>query len=391
LKTPVLFVHTPLRPPLGADTWVHSQIARHLDRTSHDLHAACARGAGESASPTWRAFSGIPDLKLKQLDLGPELSGLRGAGRTAVARATLPALFGLVRLSAYVRRHRIRLVYTSDRPRDALASVLAARAGGARCLIHAHVAYGQWMGRSLRWALRHADALAAVSRFVAQSLVQSGHPAERTHVVLNGIEPEDWDFLLDGAPVRQELGLPAAAPVLLSASRLFPAKGHPELLRAVSLVRREVPDIRLVIAGSWYVDGYEATLRGLVRELGLEGVVLFIGHRPDMARLMAAADVYSMASFEEPFGLVFLEAMAMKRPVVALANGGTPEVVEHGEQGLLSEPGDIEGLAANLLALVRDPARRARMGDSGRRRVEACFTSARMARDTAEAFQRALA
>ena len=106
---------------------------------------------------------------------------------------------------------------------------------------------------------------------------------------------------------------------------------------------------------------------------------------------MAAADLYSMASFEEPFGLVFLEAMAMKRPVVALASGGTPEVLEHGEQGLLSAPGDIEGLAANLLALVRDPARRARMGESGRRRVEALLTSARMARDTAEVYRRVLA
>ena len=80
---------------------------------------------------------------------------------------------------------------------------------------------------------------------IARGLAKAG-----MNVVLNGIEPADWDFRLDGTPVRHELGLPATAPVLLSASRLFPAKGHPELLRAVSLVRREVPDIRLVIAGS---------------------------------------------------------------------------------------------------------------------------------------------
>jgi glycosyltransferase involved in cell wall biosynthesis len=97
--------------------------------------------------------------------------------------------------------------------------------------------------------------------------------------------------------------------------------------------------------------------------------------------MMAMADIYAMPSHEEPFGLVFCEAMAMKKPVVALNNGGTPEVVEHGKSGLLSAPGDIEGLAANVLTLLRDPALRARMGEYGRERVRAHFTPARMARD----------
>jgi glycosyltransferase involved in cell wall biosynthesis len=77
---------------------------------------------------------------------------------------------------------------------------------------------------------------------------------------------------------------------------------------------------------------------------------------------------------------VFAEAMAMKRPVVALDNGGTPEVVRHGETGLLSRPGDIEALASNLSLLLADPSLRARMGDAGRRNVEARFTPAELAR-----------
>jgi glycosyltransferase involved in cell wall biosynthesis len=96
---------------------------------------------------------------------------------------------------------------------------------------------------------------------------------------------------------------------------------------------------------------------------------------------MAAADIFAMPSFHEPFGLVFLEAMAMKRPVVALDNGGTPEVVEHGQTGLLSPARDVNALASNILTLLRDPALRARMGELGRRRVETLFSPGRLARD----------
>jgi glycosyltransferase involved in cell wall biosynthesis len=88
---------------------------------------------------------------------------------------------------------------------------------------------------------------------------------------------------------------------------------------------------------------------------------------------------------------VFAEAMAMKRPVVALTNGGTPEVVEHGKCGLLSPPGDIDALAANLLRLLDDPALRSQFGEYGRSRVEQHFTPTRMASDFAEIYAHMLA
>jgi glycosyltransferase involved in cell wall biosynthesis len=107
--------------------------------------------------------------------------------------------------------------------------------------------------------------------------------------------------------------------------------------------------------------------------------------------LLAACDVFSLPSFEEPFGLVFAEAMAMKRPVVALDSGGTPEVVVHGQCGLLSSPGDIDTLAANLLRVLGDPALRAQFGEYGRSRIEEHFTPQRMASDFAALYARMLA
>ena len=106
-----------------------------------------------------------------------------------------------------------------------------------------------------------------------------------------------------------------------------------------------MPDVVLLVVGEPIDPAFGDELAALARELGLGDNVRFLGRRPDVQSVMAAADVFAMPSHEEPFGLVFLEAMAMRRPVVALADGGTLEVVEHGKTGLLSTWEDVAQLA----------------------------------------------
>jgi glycosyltransferase involved in cell wall biosynthesis len=154
-------------------------------------------------------------------------------------------------------------------------------------------------------------------------------------------------------------------------------------VQALPQVKKAFPRARLVIVGSDYPEGSGTSreLADFARSLGVADNLTMAGHRNDVPALLAASDVFALPSYEEPFGLVFAEAMAMKRPVVALSNGGTPEVVEHGKSGLLSAPGDAEGLAQNLVTLLADPSLRARMGEYGRGRVERDFTSRRLAED----------
>jgi glycosyltransferase involved in cell wall biosynthesis len=106
--------------------------------------------------------------------------------------------------------------------------------------------------------------------------------------------------------------------------------------------------------------------------------------------VMAACDVFTLPSYEEPFGLVYLEAMAMRRPVVAVSNGGTPEVVDHGASGLLSPYKDIEALASNIIELLQNPELRTKMGEHGRKRVLEHFNTGRMARDAEAAYEKVL-
>lgn len=388
----VLFISSPLA--IGADTAIHLLLLRHLSRTRVDLHVAGQPGPrGENDPPAYAALKDLAGVSLRPTDFGPSLSEQTYRERLSAASRLLPAAASLIGLARYIRRHRIQLLHSTDRPRDAIACAVLAELTGAKSIIHVHVKYGEWMSRGVKWALGRADAVVGVSQYVAQSLRESGRcRPERVHAVLNAIEPGEWDSALSPLPGRESLGVSAHAPLLVSIARLFSWKGHAELIRALALVKRQLPDVKLAIVGADYPEGSGTTreLTALAHQLGVAGDVLFTGHRRDIARLLAACDVFALPSFEEPFGLVFAEAMAMERPVVALDNGGTPEVVDHGKSGLLSGPADIEGLAANLLTLLRDPAQRARFGAYGRQQVQQRFVPQRLANDFEELYQRML-
>jgi glycosyltransferase involved in cell wall biosynthesis len=107
--------------------------------------------------------------------------------------------------------------------------------------------------------------------------------------------------------------------------------------------------------------------------------VVFTGPRSDIQRILAVTDIFAMPCIEEGFGLAFVEAMAMKKPIIATRHGATPEVVEDGVNGLLSRPDDIEQLTRTLLTLIDDPEMRRRMGEVNRHRAETMFSPQRMA------------
>jgi glycosyltransferase involved in cell wall biosynthesis len=384
-RTGVLFVNSP--DQFGADTWVQALVMKHLDRSRYDVHVAVTPETNGQPSGSLQTLRAIPDLHVRPTDFGPSMAFARPLEKVVKAAGLVRTLYDQAGLVRYIRQHRIRIIHSSDRPRDAIACLGLARASGAKAVIHIHIKCDHWMSAPVKFSMRNADALIGVSRHVARSTATFGIAPHKTHAVLNAIEPEKWTPGLDAQPIRDELRIPPGAPILLCVARLFHWKGQGELIRALGLVAKEFPQTRLLIVGTEDKLGgssrphYRAELDALAQELRLNDQVIFTGKRDDVPRLMAAADVFAMPSFEEPFGLVYAEAMAMKRPVVALDNGGTPEVVDHGQSGLLSPPGDIPALASNILALLRDPALRARMGEYGRAQVEARFNPRRLVSD----------
>jgi glycosyltransferase involved in cell wall biosynthesis len=391
-KIGVLFLLT--QDGFGADTAIHAQLMRYLDRDRFVVHVACSAGDGVTVPEALAKIRTIPDIRLRTARFAP---GFRQRSASTILKslpglAYFPADF--VALRNYIARERIRIVHSTERPRDAIYCVSLAKVSGAKSIVHVHVKWADGYSFPAKWGVRNADAVFSISSFVTDSVASLGRPRESIHTVLNCIDASRWDPSTDGSAVRREFGIPDDALLLTSVSRLFAEKGQTQLVQAFAAARAQVPNLKLMIVGAdeqWIHKGsYTKELKELARSLGVAEHVVFTGLRADVPQIMAACDLFTMPSFEEPFGLVFLEAMAMKKPVVAVGNGGTPEVVEDGRSGLLSPAWDVQALAQNILTLARDPALRTRMGEYGRSQVLERFNAPRMAHDAGAAYEKIL-
>ena len=247
-KIHVLFLHS--QNGYGADSAIHGHLMRYLDRERFVVHLACSAGDGAGPPASLTRFREIEDVHIRPIQFAP---GFRHRSREAVLRGLRAAAWfplDFARLATYARRHRIRLIHGTDRPRDAVYAVCLARATGAKSIVHVHVAWSNGYSAPARWGVRSADAVLGISRFVSETVVATGTPRARIHTVPNGIDVSRWSPTIDGSGLRQELGIPGDAPLLASVSRLFEQKGHRNLLRALSRVRQAVPNVHLLIVGA---------------------------------------------------------------------------------------------------------------------------------------------
>jgi glycosyltransferase involved in cell wall biosynthesis len=205
--------------------------------------------------------------------------------------------------------------------------------------------------RLIRWAADQAAGLVTVCEALKTELVALGVAPSRVRVLRNGVDLELFTPV-DRAAARRRLGL--EGPILLSVGHLIPRKGHDIVIRALL----ELPAATLLIAG----DGpEEASLEALVRALGLEGRVRFLGAvaHERMHRVYGAADVLVLASDREGWPNVLLEAMACGTPVVATKVWGTPEVVTSPVAGRLVAERSPAALAEGIRTLLANPPERA--------------------------------
>jgi len=237
------------------------------------------------------------------------------------------------------------------------------------------------------WVNRRISGFLAISEAVRAQMLERGEaPAERIHLVPNGMSgiaasPEA------ALGIRREFGFGTDTPLLVCVARLEREKDILTLLRALPLVRRGVSEARLLVVG----EGAErASLEAEARALGVADAVQFAGFREDARAAIAAADVFVLPSLEEPFGLVLLEAMALKRPIVATAVGGPLEIVADGVTGRLVPPAAPELFAAALQELLASPDLCRRMGEQGYSRYLSHYTAERMAQGTLEVYRSVL-
>lgn len=215
------------------------------------------------------------------------------------------------------------------------------------------------------WSLRKADqVLTSSAAFVKQLVRKNIHP-ERIHVRHMPIRPFPPVSGTRKVELRRELGIDDRTRVLLSVGRLSREKGHVDLVRAVSRIRKIAGDMRfrLILVG----EGPERPrIEKLRRNMELADVITLTGHQSDINPYYAIADVFLLPSLSEGCPNVLLEAMAAGVPVVATAVGGVPEIVTNGKDAILVEKHDGVGIALAAVELLRDEPLRDRLISNAR-------------------------
>lgn len=221
----------------------------------------------------------------------------------------------------------------------------------------------------LRRLTPQMDRLIAVSRAIVAKLVAEGRTPAPVELIYNGVDLQRYEFTEACCTLPQEYGFPDGTPLVGVVARLEPEKGHATLIQAWPRVLERFPGARLLIIGE---GSQRVTLEALAESLGLlgeecsgdrcvgtrrarpEAKIVFTGLRDDVPAVTAALDVAVLPSYREAQGLAILEAMALRRPVVATKVGGVPEMIQHGRTGLLVPPRDARALADAVVRVLTD-------------------------------------
>lgn len=314
------------------------------------------------------------------------LGGLDGVGVHVLEELTrdphpLRDVAALLRLTRIIRRGGYQIVHTHTAKAGFLGRLAAALAGTP---IIVHTVHGVTFPQHVRQPLRMFYLLLerVAGRFTHQ-FVTVGEDMRSLYIKAGIGDPQAYETIYSGMPLqdfveasqveaperdrlRAALGFAPEHQLVVMAARLEARKGHGYLFEAVARVRFRHPGMRVLVLG----DGpLRAVLEQRTRELGIADVVTFLGHRTDIARLLAAADVSVLTSLWEGLPRVLVQSAAAGKPILTFDVEGAWEVVRDGENGFIVPSRDIDALSTRLDQLLADRDLAAAMGAAGPARV----------------------
>lgn len=332
-----------------------AELAKSLDRRRFQPHVACFDRGGFREQEL-RA-SGVPIL---QMDM-----------RSFVSRDSLRAL---TRLRSYVQAHGIRLAHTFDHPMNVFG-VPAARLLRVPTVLSSQRSHRELIPPKYLPAIRFSDrvvnGIVVNCNFVRDHLIRDYNvPERKIHVCYNALDTQRFR---PGPRVRPP-ELRDARLVIGVVCVLRAIKGLSTLVEAFAAVTRERSDLRMLIVG----DGPERdVLERKASDLGVRAHCVFHESTADVVPWLHAMDIFVLPSLSEALSNSLMEAMAVGCCAIASRVGGNPELVEHGETGLLFEKGDARSLAEALRTVVTDDALRTRLAHCGSAFVTAQFATRR--------------
>jgi glycosyltransferase involved in cell wall biosynthesis len=310
----------------------------------------------------------------------------RAAGLAVVevrvrGEADFLAVLALRRL---LRRGKFDIVHLHTSHAHAVGSAAAALARQGRTIVSRRVDFGIAANFISGFKYRHGvDRFIAISEAVKQALVQGGVAEQRIAVVHSGIDLARFEAVPPNR-FREEFGVAPDAPVVGNVAHMADHKGQRYLLAAVPKVLAAEPRARFFIVGDGDLRG---ALEAQAKELDVEHAVTFTGFRTDVPQWLDFFDVFVMSSHLEGLCTSVLDALALRKPVVASRAGGLPEIIRHEANGLLVPPKDPDALADAVVRLLRDRELGRRLGEAGRRTVEEEFSADSMVEGTLRVYE----
>ena len=221
-----------------------------------------------------------------------------------------------------------------------------------------------------RFSIEESDGVTAISRYLLNQTIKEFEIKRPIEVIPNFVNCDLYTRAAADQSLRAKWA-PNGEPILMHLSNFRPVKRVPDTVEIFRLVRAKMP-AKLVLIG----DGPDrGTAEYLVRKYRLQKDVFFLGKQNAVYEKLATADLFLLPSQLESFGLAALEAMACEVPVIATKGGGVPEVVEHGVDGYLVEPGDVAGAARNAIEILSRADRGREMGQTARNNAKKKFCS----------------
>ena len=297
-------------------------------------------------------------------------------------------LKALRKLRDYFKKEKFDVVHTHS-SKAGIIGRIAARQAGVPVVVHtvhgqAFHAYEKPWKKLLyitaeRIAAKYCDKIYAVAQAMIDQCVDAKvAPREKYMVVYSGMDTAAFANAGRNMELRQKLGIPENAKVIVTVARLFPMKGYEEMLPAAARLVKEFPDLHFLPVG----DGpmYDE-LQKQIADLGLTGNFHFAGLVPphEVCDYIAQADLLWHLSLHEGLPRAVVQALAVGIPAIGYKLDGTPEVVLNGKTGYVTAPQDVDAVVARSRELLNDAALRAEMGKNGKDLVIERFAWRRMA------------
>ena len=294
------------------------------------------------------------------------------------------------RLCEIIKKENVDIVHARSRV-PAIIAFFAAKITNKTFITTAHGYYNMHLtSRPMSWG----KFVIVASRDMARHMIEDFEtPYDRIRLIPRGVDLNKFKFVKEEAKYEEDTGGKKRDFIIGMVSRITPLKGHKDFLRAVSIVARRTPGLKVLVVGEAPPSKvrYREELELLVRRLGISNIVKFTGPREDIPDILSELDVLVLPTkTPEAFGRIIIEAQATGVPVVASRVGGIVDIIQDGKNGLLSFPEDQRSIANAILKLLKDKEMRRSIAIKARKNVEEKYSLEAVSEETLKVYREAL-